>query len=397
MKKLVLPIMAVTAFFSIVSAQTSSRIFAITGDTKGNVNWNAVREVSSKDGSLKSTFYTPSANQALRYVSSINKNITPSAEPAISAIAATAYDSKNNRLYFTNMRGNTLNYVDLSQQGFTVVSNADGAFNTGDKFKSEAAIITRMTFGADGAGYALSNDGEHLIRFTTGSRPIISNLGRLIDASENGNTSVHNQCTSWGGDMVGDAFGNLYLITMHASVYKINTQTLVTKLVGTIKGLPAEFTTNGAAVNEDGDLIVSGAAYTESYFKIDFGTLQVVSPVKSEGGVYNASDLASANLLYQAKATTVATAAIAATEQVSVYPNPAVGRAFQVKITKPASEKYAVQVTDISGKVVLQNSTAVGNPSLKVNLPAGTPAGVYLLKVTNTAKQTVYNNKLVVE
>ncbi len=398
MKKVILPIAAIAAFMATASAQ-SSRLFAITGDTKGNVNWNAVREITSLDGSVKTNIYSPSENKAVRYQSLANKSITPSAEPAISAIAATGYDAKTNRLYFTNMRGNSLNYIDLNEKNLTVISNDAPAFNTGDKFKSEANIITRMTFGADGAGYALTNDGEHLVKFTTGNNPTIADLGRLTDGSKNGNVSVHNQCTSWGGDLVADAFGNLYLITMHASVYKINTKTLVADLIGSIKGLPANFTANGAAVNEDGDLIISSAVYTESYFKVGIASLEVIAPVKAEAGVYNASDLASANLLYQSKATVKNAEVVAAQEKVSVYPNPAVGKQFKVQIANPSADKYTIQVTDLRGKTISQNtaSVAVEGQSLKVNLPIGTPSGLYFLKVVNNTNQTVLNQKLIVK
>ncbi len=392
MKKLFLPISALMAL-SVTGNAQSARIFAITGDVKGNVNWNAVREIKGTDGTVKSTIYTPSAKPSLSYQSLVNRNKTPNGEAPFSAIAATGYDAKTNRLYFTNMRGNTLNYVDMNETQLTVVNNEDAVFNTGDKFKSEANIVTRMCFGADGAGYALSNDAEHLIRFTTDNRPIVTSLGRLSDGANNGTKSIHTAPTSWGGDMVGDAMGNLYVINMHSDVYKINTQRMVADYLGTIKGLPEGFTTNGAAVNEDGDLIVSSAIYTESYFKIDFSTLTVTSPIKPEGGVFNASDLASSNLLYQSK---VSPLAVAITDKVTIYPNPAVGKTFQVNVANTVSGKYTLTVTDSKGRTVLQNYTTA-NQVAKVNLPKSTPSGVYVLKVTNAANQAVYNQKIVVE
>ena len=393
MKKLFLPLSALIALSVNVNAQ-SAKIFAVTGDVQGNLNWNAFREVNSVDGSLKSTIYTPSAKQPLSYQSLVNRNVAPTLEPAFTAIAAIAYDAKTNRLYYTNMRGNTLNYVDLNEGGLTVVSNEDAAFNTGDKFKSEANIITRMTFGADGAGYALSNDAEHLIRFTTDNKPVVTNLGRLIDGANNGSNSIHNTITSWGGDMVGDALGNLYVVNMHNAVYKVNTQTLVADYVGAIKGLPEGFTTNGAAVNEDGDLILSSAIYTASYFKVDFASLTVTGSVKTGTGVYNASDLASANLLYQSKVISPALAATSA--KVSVYPNPAVGKTFQVQVGGAATDKFVLQVTDVKGKTVYESSLNANSLS-KINLFKSVGAGVYFIKVTNAAKQSIYSSKVVVE
>ncbi len=392
MKKLFLPISALMALSVSVSAQ-NARIFAITGDVKGNVNWNAVREIKSTDGTVKTTLYTPSAKPSISYQSLQNRNKTPNGEAPFSAIAATGYDAKSNRLYFTNMRGNTLNYVDLNESNLTVVNNEDATFNTGDKFKSEANIITRMCFGADGAGYALSNDAEHLIRFTTDSKPVVTSLGRISDGANNGDKSIHTAPTSWGGDMVGDAMGNLYVINMHSDVYKINTQRMVADYIGSIKGLPEGFTTNGAAVNEDGDLVVSSAIYTESYFKVDFSTLKVTSPVKSEGGVFNASDLASSNLLYQAKVSPIA---VATSDKVSVYPNPTVGKNFQVKVANTVSGKYTLTVTDNKGRTILSNNTT-NNQTLKVNLPKSTPAGIYILRVTNATNQAIHTQKIVVE
>jgi hypothetical protein len=392
MKRLFLPLSALIALSVNVSAQ-SAKVFAITGDVKGNVTWNAFREINSVDGSLKSTIYSPSANQTPSYESLSNRSVTPTAEPAIAAVAASAYDAKNNRLYYTNMRGNSLNYIDLNEENLTIVSNDDPAFNTGDKFKSEANIVTRMTFGADGAGYALSNDAEHLIRFTTDNHPVVTVMGRLIDGANNGNNSIHNTITSWGGDMVGDALGNLYIINMHNAVYKVNTQTLVADYIGSIKGLPEGFTTNGAAVNEDGDLIVSSAIYTTSYFKVDFGTLTVSATIKGEGGVYNASDLASSNLLYQNKVTAVTALG---RETVTLYPNPAVGKTFQVKVSGTSTNKYFLTITNVEGRVIYENTTT-SNAFLKVNLPEGTSAGIYFVKVSNTANQAIYNDKVVVE
>ncbi len=394
MKRLILPIAVLVAMSATNANAQNARIFAITGETQGNVNWNAVREINGTNGAVKTTLYSPSAKQSINYQSYKNRNVAPTAEPAVSAIAAAAYDAKNNRLYYTNMRGTTLNYVDLNEDNLTVVSNDDAIFNTGDKFKTEASIITRMTFGADGAGYALTNDGEHLVKFTTESHATISDLGRLIDGANNGTNSIHNNLSSWGGDMVGDAFGNLYVVTMHSAVYKVNTHTLVADYVGTIKGLPTEFTTNGAAVNEDGDLVVSSAIYTASYFKVDISTLQVLGAVKSATGVYNASDLASANLLYQSKVAATSSSSIA--DKVSIYPNPAVGKNFQLKVSGNAGSRYLVEITDARGKVVLQNTTN-SNSTLRVILPKAIASGIYNVKVTNDANKAVYSDKLIVE
>jgi signal transduction histidine kinase len=139
------------------------------------------------------------------------------------------------------MKGSELMYFDLASEEANVVVDDNPSFNTGNKFE-EGNVITRMAFASDGYGYAITNDGKNMIRFTTDQKPSISNLGELIDGKKNGTMSVHSQCSSWGGDMVGDTYGNLYMVTYRNHLFKINPKTRITDYLGPIKGLPAEFT-----------------------------------------------------------------------------------------------------------------------------------------------------------
>lgn len=77
-------------------------------------------------------------------------------------------------------------------------------------------------------------------------------------------------------------------------------------------------------------------------------------------------------------------------EQVRVYPNPSDG-IFQVELPT-ASEPYELQVTDLSGKVILKRNAASGTSALDLT---GVAKGIYLLKLTG-AKQTAIR-KLVVK
>ena len=143
------------------------------------------------------------------------------------------------------MRGTELRYFDLNEpKGKVVYNQKDLLLSTFNRY-DEGNVITRMTFAADGTGYALTNDGNHLIRFNSSENASVTDLGALTNGIKNGEMSVHSQCTSWGGDMVGDAFGNLYLVTARNNIFKINPKTSVADYVGVIKGLPAEFTSNG--------------------------------------------------------------------------------------------------------------------------------------------------------
>src|SRR4051794_19889294 len=216
MKHRLLQSLALTTILSIsgLNAQKNTA-FAVTAPAKGNFNWNVIREIDLSTGEVIRTLYDPAVNKSVNYKAIAGAPLTPAAfagSAAGSSAAAAAFDAIHNRLYFTTMRGNSLMYIDLSSPELNIVLNNNAAFNTGNK-SDEANVITRMAFGADGYGYAITNDGKGFLRFTTDQKPIVTNLGELIDGNKNGAMSVHSQCSSWGGDIVGDAYRNLYLVT----------------------------------------------------------------------------------------------------------------------------------------------------------------------------------------
>ena len=126
-------------------------------------------------------------------------------------VAAIALDKKNNRLYYTPMFIDQLRYIDLKTMKVYFIT--DFGF-TGIKTKAadQSNIVTRMTIGDDGYGYALTNDANHLLQFTTGKKTTVTDLGALVDDPGNKTVSVHNSCNSYGGDMIADDDGNLYLV-----------------------------------------------------------------------------------------------------------------------------------------------------------------------------------------
>ena len=130
-----------------------------------------------------------------------------------------------------------------------------------------------MAIGSDGNGYSLSNDGAHLIQFTTDKNLSINDLGGVVDDQSNKTISVHNSCTSYGGDMIADDDGNLYVFSARNHVFKINIETKVATHLGTITGLPAKFTVNGAAVTANNQIIVASAVEESAYYLVDPETL----------------------------------------------------------------------------------------------------------------------------
>lgn len=401
----ILPALAISAL--LFSSQTTNAqrnsAFAVTGQSKGNFTWNVIREIDLSTGEVLRTVYDPAVNKNINFKSvnssAVKQNLKNA--PTGNGVAAAAFDALHNRLYFTNMRGNDLMYFDLATNDMNVVVNSDPSFNTGNKFE-EGNVITRMAFASDGFGYAITNDGKSLIRFTTDQKPSVSNLGELIDSKKNGTMSIHSQCSSWGGDMVGDAYGNLYLITYRNHMFKVNPQTRITDYLGQVKGLPAEFTSNGMVVNNDGEVIVTSATISDNYYKINISTLEGSAVKKKDDKVYNSSDLANSNLLYDKKdgqADRFTIGEVKGNQMVSFYPNPAINKTFSVQFDKVPAGKYNLALTDASGRVVLTRALniAVKGQVEKVSLPRTSGGGIYLVKLTGGNTRVIYSDKIVVQ
>ncbi len=407
MKNKILPLIAFSAvlFSSALQAQ-QNRAFAVTSDVKGTFFWNSIREIDLSSGEVTKTFYDKSLHPKFEIVSHYKAtDVSNTASrgsmkmmPMAEGVAATAFDAKHNRLYYTTMRGTELRYFDLNSPSGKIVYHDIPLF-TGNRL-DEANVITRMTIGADGAGYALTNDGKNLIRFSTDQKTVITNLGELVDGKNNGSISVHNLCSSWGGDMVGDAYGNLYLVSMRNHLFKINPQTRIADHLGLIKGLPADFTSNGMAVDADGNALLSSATFATNYFRLNIGTLEA-SPVKNGNSdiIFNASDLASSYLLYQNRGIPAKiTPEVLGNEMVSVFPNPVANKVLTVKFDKIPAGKYNLTLLDASGKGVLARSLVINGFGQveRINLPK-TASGMYMLKLTGDSRKEFYNNKIVVQ
>src|SRR5688572_14566637 len=339
--------MTMLALVVAATAQNSSgKAYAITGGQKGQSNWTEVRLIDLTTGAELQTIYSSSQTPQV-FNARTGKPIAITAEgslrnstsaPFSTFSAACAYDSKHNRLYYTPMGVNQLRYIELGGKSSRIFYFEDEAFGTVANLQDEANHITRMVIGADGNGYALSNDGNHLMRFTTGKKPTIADLGNLVDDQANGAVSIHNRCSSWGGDMVADAFGKLYLVSAKQAIFQIDVSSRVATFKGYITGLPANYTTNGAVVDDEGKIIVGSAASTLGYYAVDLGSLKATK-VESKDKVFNTSDLANSNLALQKEADQKASAVSAAAildrkvvrnDNISMFPNPVTDGTFRV-------------------------------------------------------------------
>jgi hypothetical protein len=412
-------------------SQQGNRAFAITGQANANFNWTDIRVIDMGSGNTNATLFENGKTKfsfidaetrktvdqltlkGYRSTLQANQNTAASAatvvpsnlSPTVLMSAAAAYDKRHDKLFFATMHTGQLVWLDLrADKGApsfytiqkTLINNVD--------YNDESLNITRMTIGADGNGYALTNDGNHLIRFTTGSKTIITDLGNLIDAESNNGISVHNKCSSWGGDMVADAFGDLYLLTASRNVFVINPETRMASYKGTVSNLSAAYTLNGAAVINDNTVIISSANTFEGFYSVNMKDFSAVK-LTTQGQVYNASDLASGNLLHQdQKQNSVGVPALANIEVIgnrliSIYPNPVSNGQVKITFDGNASGKYKVALTDLQGRFIDSKDVYIKSAGQVENFQIRTKqaAGLYMIKITDAAKKSIFSDKIVIE
>src|SRR5687768_8436139 len=188
--------------------------FAITDLTKDGASWNAVRKLDLKTGQYSDILFDGTNEKTAVFDAGSRKQFEQAADakwgkalhaPFSTGVAATAYDKKNNRLYFTPMFIDQLRYIDLRTMKVFYMQGQPFT-KLGNMHNSEAKIMTRMVIAPDGFGYAVTNDGKTLVRFSTGKKMLIEQLGSLVDDPAN-TVSIHKKTVAYGGDMIADDEG----------------------------------------------------------------------------------------------------------------------------------------------------------------------------------------------
>lgn len=487
MKRKLLPLLAATLFTSLLFAQKTLKTkpitgYAITAPQKGQTSWKEVRLVDISTGDELRPIYR-SADQAeilnartgkpvVKKESNANntsarkvinlddelerKNGAPANTQVLSIdavqlkrlkengltnlalakndwrsfydkpfgtnSAACAYDKKHERLYYTPMSINQLRYIDLKSKTPRIYYFEDEPFGFVTGLGDAENQIPRMVIAGDGNGYALSNDANHLMRFTTDKNATISDLGALTDNADNANYSVHNRA-GYGGDMIADASGNLYLVTGNRNVFKISIASKVATYQGTIMGLPQGFTTNGAMVEEGSKVIVCSSQSTVGYYRFDLLTMQAEKISTSET-VFNASDLANGNLAFEkakkdkkekrreevvvepkTQETELAVQQqavqpeIMSKSNIAIYPNPVATGTIKLRFTDQPAGRYQVQFLDINGQLIIKKDITIHNRRQveEFRLPAFVTKGTYVVNVISDSNKISYTEKINVE
>jgi hypothetical protein len=396
--------------FTILSvAQKKNIAYAITGKSSNKFVWADIKQIDITTGNVvntlfesdKTTFKSRSLDQSRKGNSAIHN-------PTGFGVAACALDARNSRLYFAPMHFSEISFLDLNnaEASFTTVVKHILPAPADNSYIAEENQFSRMVIAADGYGYALTNDANHLIRFSTGRKTTVEDLGALIDAESNKGISIHNKCTSWGGDMLADAFGKLVVISANHNVYSIDTRNRVATFTGTITGLSANYTTNGAVVDNDGNIVVSSANVFDGLYKVNFKDLKAVK-IPSDEKAFNASDMANGNFLLQQEADAITKFNLSnhvipkLTQDAAarVYPNPVAGNQFNVLFENQKAGRYTILLTDIAGKIIQSKVVNVLKDGQVESLRFANKItrGTYLVKVIGENKVSAFSEKIIAQ
>ncbi|OQP56755.1 hypothetical protein A4R26_25220 [Niastella populi] len=401
-------------FPAAVIGQSDKITYAITSASKGSNDWVALRSLNMRTGKLSQMLLNMNDRGLLHYDVAAKRFSDKTASPVLpiafvvnnpaaprgnSGIAAMAFDQRTNRLFYVSMSDDMLRYIDLSTM--KVFAGPDLSFSKAGNYTFKINDpVNRLVITPDGYGYTITSENR-LIRFTTNNNPSLTDMGGLKDDPGNKENSVYNTCSNLGGDMVADDAGNLYLITASNRVYKIEIETRLATYLATITGLPAAFTTNGAAINENGKLLVSSSIYTAASFIVDHTTWKA-SPSPAIQDLYGIADLASSNVLATKKlipSVMLFGKSLLKTGNIRVYPNPVLFDEVNIQFNDLPTGKYTIELADPLGRKVVKQKVLLTTQrqTVLLQIPTITAQAFYYIRILNEKNALVSTHKLAVE
>lgn len=234
---------------SVIYQSTASIQSGVPG---GGYQYRYIKVLNTADGTSGAVIYDGSNGRcynALTGAALANGSV-------LTYSSAIAYEKRTNRIYFVNNSSSSrqdLCYIDLNASPVCARRYVNYPLET---TTGTGWNINRMAICSDGFGYAVTESGSDIIRFTinvTGP-PTITRMGALINDVIN---DTNNILVEKGGDIFSDGSGNLYLIANSSKLYKIKPATRVATFLGSVNPFPG--TSNSMAFDAGGNVYIGGA------------------------------------------------------------------------------------------------------------------------------------------
>lgn len=383
MKKLIL---SLALLGSAVSLNAQQDLYALTGKSGPNIIFNDFRSLDVKNGISGDVFLNDTSSpevfsQVQNSRISDVKNLTHGA--TATSMATLAYDGEN-LIYMPLFSSNI--YVLNSKSKKVTLLETPGIKTTACNLGSQ---FTRMTTGFDGSIYALTNSGSQFLKITNkNGKYEVKDLGTVQDVSGSSEVSLTQMNTGFGGDMVADSDNNFYVFAASGNIFKINSESLSAVFVGKIKGLPENFSLNGAAVNANGKITVASAK-AQGFFEVNLENLEA-KPLNNNLN-FPVYDLASRYFVNDNRA-----ANTAAVSDLSIFPTKVDQKFVNISIpSKMEKSKLTVSFFDASGALVSKKSLSQESGVQRMDLQ-GFNQGVYIVNVADNKGKVISTSKILV-
>lgn len=386
MKKHLLPLFLLLAG---ANAYAQQDFFALVGKDTPNIIFNDFRSIDPASGNSGERIFTADSSskvfsQAGNSLVAEDRNSNNNAQAV--NMATLAYDPANNNLVYMPMFSSNIYVLNAKTKEITLVENSLARVTSCDI----NSHFTRMTAGYDGNIYAVNNAGTQFLKISKkGSQYTVSDLGIIMDDASNGKNSFTLMETGFGGDMIADADNNFYIFSASGNVFKVSTKELKAKFIGKISGIPETYSVNGAAVNSRGKVIIASAKGAPLY-EVDLNTLQAGQlPGEENLHIY---DLASK---YFANDKAVLNTVFA---NVDIYPTRVDEKLINVNVNdRSVKGNIKINIFDMSGKNLISQNLSVKNGSLNQQVYLkNLVSGAYLVNITDESGKVLLNKKIVV-
>ncbi len=372
-----------------INASAQQDFFALVGKDSPNIIFNDFRAIDANNGISGETIFTETSSakvfsQTRNGAVTEDKNTYNNAQAV--NMATLAFDPSNNNLVYMPMFSSNIYVLNAKSREITLVEN-NVARVTACDINSH---FTRMATGYDGSIYALNNVGTQFIKISkVGNQYSVVDLGTITDDAANAKNSFTTMETGFGGDMIADAEGNFYVFSASGNVFKVVTKDLKARFIGKISGIPDSYSVNGSAVNAKGNVVIASAK-GGSLYEVDLNTLQAKElPGEQNLHIY---DLASK---YFANDKAVSGNVFA---NIDIYPTRVDEKLINININdKSVKGNIRLNVFDLSGKNVMKHSLSVKEGSLNQQVYLrNLVSGAYLVNITDESGKVLLNKKIVV-
>ena len=358
---------------STMFAQNVNDVYVVAGNDVKHISFKEINVLDGKGAYQNAIPFSQTDLNQISAVAKVKKSNCTCDLGSTNYIAALSVDSKDNLLCMS-MLGN--NFFKKGQNGVETFNHEISNANWDEKM-----LFARMATTPDGSVYALNNAGSDLLKIDATNNTVTS-LGEVKGFSAIF-AQFEDSRVSYGGDMIADANGNLYVITARGHIVKIDMNSISAVYVGQIYNLPEQFTTNGAAVLKNNKIMLA-SSQPNDFYVVDIDNFKAEHYAANTLPVY---DLASKYFLKSAPANGIINASI------TIIPTIVRENYFNVTSATDLQGNSTINIYSADGKLMQSQTKQIVSGINTVSI-GKVPQGIYLVKILDSNGNAVNTTKI---